>query len=312
LFRAPLISLYPPRRGWRKGAILARKANGCSLLDASVDWFTVTLEDGLRSRFAEAKAIRIMKALVDGGSEQSSTNRLGFVGERVEHFFYGKRGDLLIVIGSGAVAASEASFFLSMASNVSRLDLSVTLRDDDIDRDWTAIAFKQCSMDGRVDSGLLKTHRIQGTPDGSTLYIGSRSSDRYFRIYDKTAESKGDWPERSWRWEVEYKKPRAGIVAARLLQFSGGPGAILDVVKSALADLRVILPYNGSTTGWIPKRPKTLTDTESRLRYTSRVVAPFISRLVDSVGETRVIDALENAHLTGKYHPPKRRPRDAP
>jgi len=291
---------------------LAKKANECSLLDASVDWFTVTMEDGLRSRFAEAKAIRVMKVLADGGSEQSSTNRLGFVGERVEHFFYGKRGDLLMVIGSGEVAASEASFFLSMATNVSRLDLAVTLRDDDIDRDWTAIALEQCSYDGRVDSGILKTHRITGTPDGNTLYIGSRSSDRYIRIYDKTAESKGVWPERSWRWEAEYKKPRAGMVAARLLQQSGGPGAVLDVVKSALADVRVSLPYNGSPSGWTPKRPKTLTDSESRLIYTSRVVAPFISRLVDSVGEYRVKQALERANLGDGYHPPRRRPRDAP
>lgn len=291
---------------------MSRKANKCSLLDASIDWFTVTTDDGLRSRFMEAKAERAMRELEAIGSPRTSTNRLGFVGERVDGFFYGKRGDTLMVIGSGEVAASQASFFLGLAQHVTRLDLAVTLRDEDVDRDWTMVALRQASMDGRVDSGLLKTHRIEGTPDGRTLYVGSRSSDRYIRIYDKTAQSKGDWPERSWRWEIEYKKPRAGIVAARYLTSGGGPGPVIDIVASALADVRINLPYGDPPSGWLAKRPKLLTTDETRLRYTSRVIAPFIKHLVDAVGEDRVVDALEKADL-GKWHrstPP--RPRDAP
>jgi hypothetical protein len=306
------MALWTPRRFHKKGGKLSRKANKCSLLDASIDWFTVTSDDGLRLRFMEAKAERTMLALEAIGSPRTYTNRLGFVGERVEGFFYGKRGDTLMVIGSGEVAAAQASFFLGLATHVTRLDLAVTLRDEDIDRDWTAIAQRQASMDGRVDSGVLKTHRIEGTPDGRTLYIGSRSSDRYIRIYDKTAESKGVWPLRSWRWEIEYKKPRAGLVAARLLRSGGRPNDVIDVVASALADVRVNLPYGDPPTGWLSKRPKLLTTNETRLRYTSRVVAPFIKNLVDAVGEDRVVEALEKAEL-GKWHretPP--RARDAP
>jgi len=291
---------------------MSRKANKCSLLDASIDWFTVTSTDGLRLRFMEAKAERVMKELEATGSPRTYTNRLGFVGDRVEGFFYGKRADTLMVIGSGEVAAKQAAFFLGLATTVTRLDLAVTLQDLDIDRDWTAIALRQASFDGRVDSGLLKTHRIEGTPDGRTLYVGSRSSDRYIRIYDKSAESKGEWPHRSWRWEIEYKRPRAGIVAARLLTARPTPASVLDVVASALADVRIILPYGDAPSGWTSKRPKLLTTDETRLRYTSRVVAPFIKNLVNAVGEDRVVHALEKADL-GKWHrktPP--RARDAP
>ena len=291
---------------------MSRKANKCSLLDASIDWFTVTVTDGLRLRFCEAKAERAMKELEATGSPRTFTNRLGFVGDRVDGLFYGRRGDTLMVIGSGTVAASQAAFFLGLATTVTRLDLAVTLQDLDIDRDWTAVALRQASFDGRVDSGLLKTHRIEGTPDGRTLYVGSRSSDRYIRIYDKSAESKGEWPPRSWRWEIEYKRPRAGIVAARLLTAGATPSSVLDVVASALQDVRIILPYGDPPSGWTSKRPPTLTTDETRLRYTSRVVAPFISNLVTAVGEERVVKALEKANL-GKWHrktPP--RTRDAP
>jgi len=253
-----------------------------------------------------------MKAREDGGSERSSTNRLGFVGDRVEHFFFGKRDDLLMVIGSGEVAATEGPFFLGLATTVTRLDLAVTLLDSDIDRDWTKIALDQTSMDGRVDSGLLKTHRIEGTPDGRTLYIGSRSSDRYIRIYDKSAESKGLYPDRTWRWEVEYKRPRAGMVAARLLRQGSGTPAVLDIVTSALADVRVRLPVQEPGSGWIPHRPKALTDSETRLRYTSRVVAPFIQRLIDVVGEEEVMKALRVDPNNAHHRFIRRRRRDAP
>jgi hypothetical protein len=208
-----------------------------------------------------------------------------------------------MVICSGELAAAHSSFFIGLAGNVSRLDLAVTLRDDDIDRDWTEIALRQCSFDGRVDSGLLKTHRIEGTPDGRTLYIGSRSSDRYIRIYDKTAESKGVYPERSWRWEIEYKKPRAGMVAARLLRQGGGANAVIDVVRSGLVDLRVRLPFGDPTPGWVPHPGQRKSDDHTRLAYTSRVVRPFLQRLIDRVGESRVRDALSRSLSNGDAPP---------
>jgi len=291
---------------------MSRKANKCSLLDASIDWFTVTVTDGLRLRFMEAKASRVMTELESIGGPRTYTNRLGFVGDRVDGFFYGKRGDTLMVIGSGEVAAKQATFFLGLATTVTRLDLAVTLQDLDIDRDWTAIALRQASFDGRVDSGLLKTHRIEGTPDGRTLYVGSRSSDRYIRIYDKSAESKGKWPERSWRWEIEYKRPRAGIVAARLLRPGPTPSSVVDVVASALADVRIILPYGDPPSGWTSKAPPPETNDETRLRYTTRVVGPFLKGLMDAVGEERVVDALDAAGVPRRKTRSQRRARNVP
>jgi len=291
---------------------MRRKANLCSILDAGIDWFTVTVDDGLRSQFVSAKAERLLLAAEERGEKREWVNRLGFSGDRTEHFFVGKRDTKTLVIGTGLEAKEQGAFFLGLATNVTRLDLAVTLRDDDVDRDWTKIAYNQASMDGRVDSGLLKTHRIEGTPDGRTLYIGSRASDRYIRIYDKTAESKGIWPERSWRWEVEYKRPRAGMVAARLLRQGSSPNAVVDIVSSALADLRVKLPCDHIPSGWLAKRPRLMTDDETRLVYTTRVIGPFIKRLIDSVGEDRVTAALQEAGLGEHYHPKRSGRRYAP
>jgi len=281
---------------------MAKKANGCSLLDAGVDWSTCTFPDGLRARFAHSKAEQLLSQSQSKGFDVSDSNRLGFVGQRCEGLFYGWRGDLLMVICSGEVAAAHSSFFLGLAGNVSRLDLAVTLRDDEVDRDWAEIALKQCSYDGRVDSGLLTTRIIQGTPNGTTLYIGARSSDRFIRIYDKTAESKGVYPERSWRWEIEYKKPRAGIVAARLLRLGAGPNAVIDVVRAGLADLRVQLPYGNPGSEWVPQVIPRQSNDQTRLAYTTRVVRPFLQKLIDRVGELRVRQALSRSLGDGDDH----------
>ncbi len=274
------------------------KANVCSLLAADIDWFTCTIEGDLRTRFAESKGEAILKEQEVGGFTRTNTNRFGYVGERVDGFFCGRKEKQVLVIGSGDLARAQAPFFLGLATNVTRLDLAVTLRDDDPKRDWTLIAQKEVQRDAKVESGYLKTHRIEGTPDGRTLYIGSRSSDRYIRIYDKTAESKGTYEPTSWRWEIEYKRPRSGMVAARLLRHGFSEGEVLDTVASALANVQVRLPVDHDPSGWIPVRHKRPTNDETRLKYAARVIGPFLKNLVANVGEDRVAQALDRSAFT--------------
>lgn len=53
------------------------------------------------------------------------------------------------------------------------------------------------------------TRIVPGDSGGGTLYVGSRGSDVFGRVYDKGAEL-GTIPERMyWRWEVEYKRDHA-------------------------------------------------------------------------------------------------------
>jgi len=277
---------------------MSRKQIECSVLDVGIDWFTVTMPVGLRSRFAASKAEQIMCQWEEIGGERKATNRLGFVGDRIDGLFYGQKADTLMVIASGETAAKHAEFFLPMAHNCTRLDLAVTLHDDDASRDWTEIALAQVMKDGRVEGGSLTTHRIAGTPTGRTLYIGSRSSDRYIRIYDKSAESPEAYAPTAWRWEIEYKRPRSGIVASRLLKDGLSSRNILEHLKATFAGLSVTLPSRTLGAGWIAHRPPRLTTSETRLRYAQRVVAPFLRGLVEAVGEDRVSQALDRSLFT--------------
>ncbi len=77
--------------------------------------------------------------------------------------------------------------------------------------------------------------------DGETLYFGSRSSDRFLRVYDKALEQKSkhrpDAPSSWTRWELEIKGKTANLIAERLSHAD----SLADIVVGQLGDfLRII------------------------------------------------------------------------
>ncbi len=70
-------------------------------------------------------------------------------------------------------------------------------------------------------AGSAVTHTVrdkwqmtESRDGGATCYIGSRSSRQFLRVYNKAAQSGGK--TNSIRWELEFKKEAAEIVAGRL------------------------------------------------------------------------------------------------
>lgn len=280
--------------------------NVCSVLDASIDWFTATFEEGLKSNFAEAKSRHHLAEQEALGHTRLPANRFGYTGESCGGFFFGVRDGSALVTLSGGSAPSRWDFYAGLCTNVTRLDLAVTLIDGRLSRDWTKIALKQIRGTEKVQSGYLKTSRIDGTPNGSTLYIGRRSSGRFIRIYDKSAESPGQYPDRAWRWEIEYKRPLAMVQTTRLLRDGFDAHSIIEALASQLHYIGLELPCEAPRHGWHPIAPQRVTDDETRLAYVAKTVGPFIQRLIDSVGEERVKEALSTV---GRRSPMALRPK---
>jgi DNA relaxase NicK len=285
------------------------KQNLCSVLDASVDWFTGTFKEGLRLQFAEAKAERLLAANQEAGDQRDTVNRYGYSGEKCGAFFFGRNEQGGMAIISGSQASESWAFFAGLSENITRLDLQITLKDDDLERDWTIRAQREFLQTRMGASGYLRSSRIKGTPDGATLYIGRRASARFVRIYDKSAESPGSYPDRSWRWEIEYKAPLALVQASKLLRTGYDAHSITEAITSALQYLGVTVPCDAPPIGWRPRAPKVVRTDEGRVAYTRRVIAPFLKRLGDSVGEDRVKEALADAHPAPYKKAPKYRSR---
>jgi sugar/nucleoside kinase (ribokinase family) len=193
---------------------------------------------------------------------------------------------------SGESAASHGGSCLNYAANVSRLDLQVTTLDAPVGYDWTEYARGRARADARCITNQTKLLRIEGDPDGRTFYIGSRKSERFFRVYDKHAESKGTWPAGSWRWEVEYKGGRAAVVASYIRASGPGAESIRAIVAAAWLSYGVIMPGGTIPANWRDKSPKDQTDDAKRLEWLKTSIAPMVRRMLESHDPNVILGVL--------------------
>lgn len=96
---------------------------------------------------------------------------------------------------------------LHAKGSITRLDLAIDAQNELVDYDhiWACLERRQYTGNAQ------KTARLQGSDGGNTIYIGSRTSERFLRLYDKAIQS--GVSDISWaRLELETK----GMVARGL------------------------------------------------------------------------------------------------
>lgn len=208
---------------------------GLRVGDVVVDWlsFTLPCETWLEVLDALAWVSGVLGELVDSprgfqGYEHSafvlSTGRVGWSKERPEngvHVSLGSQALGLLARQDEAVRGDVRGFIrfvLDSDVEVRRLDLALD------DRRGLLVAD---TIIDKVQAGELTTawrsahvdRDLMG--DGVTIYLGSRRSDAYARVYDKRAEriSKGNEDPGPWiRAELELKRERAQLAARMLVR----------------------------------------------------------------------------------------------
>jgi hypothetical protein len=129
----------------------------------------------------------------------------GYRGHRCGHRIR-KRGNVGTILRlSGGRSAALGPELCRSDANITRLDLQATVR---FNRDVSALARHHASEARRDQQGGAKQRhlRIERTfGRGDTLYVGSRVSNYYGRVYDKHRESGDEQYRRCWRYEVECK-----------------------------------------------------------------------------------------------------------
>jgi len=127
---------------------------------------------------------------------------------------------------------------------------------------------------------------------GQTLYIGSRESPRFGRIYDKQAQDEDPACERCVRFEIEYKKVCAPLVAAWLLQEQNLGIAAAQSVVGQLAEwgIELDLGLEGRlVAGSVGRRNF---DSDRVLKWLREQVAPSIEKLLQAVDTETIEEAL--------------------
>jgi len=233
-----------------------------SQTSAKMDWLTVTKTGMKASGFSEGAMIarwvtHTLKVKTGGMVEtapqrfyqycHTSINPEGLTVAASESDVQGIRVTMSGTFLSSVDQKALAERVIDQGWHVTRCDIALDIIGSaetvlDIDKQ------RQSSYAGRP---RLRT--LVDNPQGSTLYIGSRQSEKMLRIYDKGMEAKlGRW---DWlRYEMEYKGNTAraalavvkkglfGAVISDVLDFVGVPGGITENHLSEFEHTEGIVP----------------------------------------------------------------------
>lgn len=197
---------------------------GVKLATADTDWLTAITDSDLDSQHLRiisrcwlGRARKVKRWAMRGYHGRSGNDLEGYTGGVA----YGEKLDdrdvCSILQAWGDVAIRVSNELLALHHfHISRMDYAVTV----------LFANGIPSVKDWIIAGADVPSRrvVRVIPDGNeggTLYVGSRGSDKFGRIYDKGAQL-GTIPGRLyWRWEVEYKGECARAAFANYSECQG-------------------------------------------------------------------------------------------
>lgn len=252
----------------------------------SVDWFTFTTNDNQQSEHMFNVYRRHIKE--DGPNGYPVMKKpwtgLGFVGEGSPHLKWGynEKTGYTIMIGSGNVAEKYWFDAMPAAKRVTRFDLCVTtLLRSPIEK-LGAKHFERLPT-----SGQRKFAHVRNSQGGDTLYVGSRQSSNYGRLYDKGVESGIAEPGLCWRYEVELKSPKSTGAAKTMWDIMNGCEGVHSAIQGfvwAWFDQRGVTPLFPADGGNVMRlQTETIVASpEKTLRWLRSQVQPSVKRLFEA------------------------------
>lgn len=198
-----------------------------------------------------------------------------------------------ILIASGEMANKVFYDVAPAAKNITRVDLAVdvemTSRVEDLLKNYYHA--NQTRRDRRYSL-------IQNSLGGTTLYVGSRASDQFGRVYDKGVESGALAPGLWYRYEVELKATRARACCQELIKRtiddSVAHAKLINSFVFDWFDARGVLPiYNPEETDdLVLAIGKKISTDERKVQWLRSQVRPTLQYLVRAGHRELVQQAL--------------------
>lgn len=281
-----------------------------------IDWFSMTLKADKPSSFLPDFGFGLdisdwTKVRPKNGYETCYQHPFGHL-----LMWSANREDMGVHLAAGGRALNEMQKYASIDphtllywasendAGVSRLDLAFDVLNTPIDIDALASAPQVPGQEGSAKGRSIVTT----LPRGKTLYVGSRQSDKFLRIYDKSAEQ--GWAEElQWtRVELELKKQTAkmaaGVMAA--LDFDEMAGFSAGLIKGV---------FNPDAHAWreifnkeMIRMPSTKANSHSTLKWLLETVSKTLAKTQGELLHQDVLGEFnqavqENMRLMGINRP---------
>lgn len=267
------------------------------LLDAGVDWLSVTSMQQARCGLMQQRALRYLRQEEKLGNKVRPWAMSGFIGYAAGSVQVGTRQDGTLVRLGGERAKEVWKQFHGLSDNCSRLDVQITVVTSG---DVAQLIRKEYTRAKRVRARKRAGGEVawfDSTNSSATIYLGQRTSERFGRIYNKEQESGLERFKGCARYEIELKGRVSWTTANWLSEQVDERRACIALVtefararlgKSSLDSLVTEVPMSIDT----PRSHKMAPTVERSLQYIRACIRPTVRRLVQAGYQHEVLEAL--------------------
>lgn len=249
------------------------------LVSFGCDWITAVANEPESSGNLLESAAMLLHTRSQLGFKVRGWGMAGFSGFATSGVQFGERNNEAIVRLSSDVAHDYWRDFYALANTVTRFDLELTTRSDELAKRRVTRAYKQARRHCDGAPGHPNVTIISSTRGGTTCYLGQRVSDAYGRIYDKGAEAQTDAWSNCVRHELEMKKVLAAKCSADLFRSPSPQHTTISVVQGFFSRRGCPIPGFSANKSYSTYRPPT--DTERQIRWLRNQVRPTVASLCD-------------------------------
>jgi hypothetical protein len=262
--------------------------------EAGLDYLTVVSHSHEGAALIDRYGWAVVEREEDNGGIIKSKFIGGYDGYQVNQMFYGVRADgaMIRVSGPKAIELAEAMDWRHV--HPTRVDAQVTVWYETHDPGEAEANYLKAMLYRAENPKLqLAIPKLLKTQDhGSNLMMGSRSSPKYGRNYDKYAESRDDYYYGAWRYEVEFKADAAKEALRQLRLCNYDPGCVSGLVVGQWISWGVPLPSSCGAGIDPVALSRAKTDAASQLQWLGDQVSGTVDKLCKAGYREAVLAAL--------------------
>lgn len=267
------------------------------VIEAGIDYIAMTMplddNDGVKW---STTAQSVIDLLISHGNVPRVGQFRGYDGVWCGGAFYGQRDDGQYIHVAGSWSSRVWGQLHDDRAHYSRFDLQVTAR---FEKDTPTLAkdlyeVAKAANDARALRQRRRIHLHQSDDGGSTLYIGSRKSEHFCRLYNKAAQSGDDFYAKCWRYEIELHNDAATAAARYIYQGNRSqPRATASTVWHYYQERGIQPPWTReSEENAVLPRQAPRSDIDRKLAWLREQVGPTVELLLRELPAKIVLEAL--------------------
>ncbi len=224
------------------------------ILEVGIDYITATQSGPPSTSSLASFGTYLVGEEESRGHTRRAYRASGYQGTHAGGAATGRRYDGAIVRLSGPTAAEHWEQVVSMSTNVSRLDVQVTLCPGEGVKQRLLKHIREIKTRPKGEGRPFKWHLHSGPEGPECLELNRRISDRFGRIYDKHLQSGLDCYRGALRYEIELKRKVAWASAKHFDGAMDHELLMLAEIINLLRSRRCLLSIAGVNSRFVKER----------------------------------------------------------